>query len=307
MPGASDTAVGRKSGRNRGANKRAGRIGLLVVCEWWEQDFEQRLEAESLVWGQEERTTPAGGEAHRQRGLGFVVSCGGPGQNGWRTELELCRSSADSSPTIRNSPEKVFTKEDNPSRHSPHQFRVDGGQMSKKNGLADPTRLKPFDSGDKQLLRVVIETPKGSRNKFAFDPEEHIFELKKVLPAGMTFPYDFGFVPSTEADDGDPVDVLVLMDEPAFPGCVLTCRPIGVIEGEQGDKKDRERNDRIVAVEQDAHSWADIKTIDDLGKQFERELEEFFVNYHKLSGKEYRVLGLKGPDQARKLVKSAMR
>src|ERR1700693_2448479 len=183
--------------------------------------------------------------------------------------------------------------------------------MSKKNrasrGLANPSRLKPSDPDDKQMLRVVIETPKGSRNKFAFNADEYIFELKTVLPAGMAFSCDFGFVPSTEADDGDPVDVLVLMDEPAFPGCVLTCRPIGVIEGEQGDKKDRERNDRIVAVEQDAHSWADIKTIDDLGKQFERELEEFFVNYHKLSGKEYRVLGLKGPDQARKLVKSAMR
>jgi inorganic pyrophosphatase len=179
--------------------------------------------------------------------------------------------------------------------------------MSKRNGIADPTRLKPFGTDDKQMLRVVIETPKGSRNKFAFNPNEHIFELKKVLPSGMSFPYDFGFVPSTEADDGDPVDVLVLMDEPAFPGCVLTCRPIGVIEGEQGDKKDKERNDRIVAVEQDAHTWEDIKTMDDLGKQFSRELEEFFVNYHKLSGKKYRVLGLKGPDQARKLVKSSMR
>jgi inorganic pyrophosphatase len=184
-------------------------------------------------------------------------------------------------------------------------------KMSKKNsmpsGLANPTRLKPFDSDDKQMLRVVVETPKGSRNKFAFEPDEHIFELKKVLPSGMTFPYDFGFVPSTEADDGDPVDVLVLMDEPAFPGCALTCRPIGVIEGEQGEKKDKERNDRIVAVEQDAHSWADVKTIDDLGKQFVRELEEFFVNYHRLSGKQYRILGVKGPDQARKLVKAAMR
>ena len=179
--------------------------------------------------------------------------------------------------------------------------------MSKKNGLADPSRLKPIDEDDKELLRVVIETPKGSRNKFAFDPQQHIFELKKVLPAGMTFPYDFGFVPSTLAEDGDPVDVLVLMDEPAFPGCILSCRPIGVIEGEQGDKKDKERNDRIVAVEQDAHSWEDIKTINDLGKQFVRELEEFFVNYHRLTGKEYRVLGLKGPDQARKLVKSGRR
>jgi inorganic pyrophosphatase len=179
--------------------------------------------------------------------------------------------------------------------------------MSKKNGLADPTKLKPFDADDKQLLRVVIETPKGSRNKFAFNPKDHVFELKKVLPAGMAFPYDFGFAPSTEAEDGDPVDVLVLMDEPAFAGCVLSCRPIGVIEGEQKDKNKKERNDRIIAVEQDAHSWADVKTIDDLGKEFCRELEEFFVNYHRLSGKEYKVLGVKGPGQARKLVKSGMR
>jgi len=114
--------------------------------------------------------------------------------------------------------------------------------MGKNNGknraaLADPSRLNPFDSDDKQVLRVVVETPKGSRNKFAFDPDQHLFELKKVLPTGMAFPYDFGFVPSTEAEDGDPIDVLVLMDEPAFPGCVLKCRPIGVIEGEQSDKK----------------------------------------------------------------------
>src|SRR3984957_8142112 len=130
--------------------------------------------------------------------------------------------------------------------------------MGKKNGLADPTQLKPFDSDDKHLLRVVIETPKGSRNKFALNQEQHIFELTKVLPAGLAFPYDFGFVPSTEADDGDPVDVLVLMDEPAFPGCVLKCRLIGVIQGQQGAKKKQVRNDRIIAIEKDAHSWADI-------------------------------------------------
>ncbi len=178
---------------------------------------------------------------------------------------------------------------------------------NKKTGLADPGRLKPFDSANKQLLRVVIETPKGSRNKFALNADEHIFELKKVLPSGMAFPYDFGFVPSTLAADGDPVDVLVLMDEPAFPGCVLKCRPIGVIEGEQGDRKRKERNDRIIAVEKDAHSWADVKTVKDLGKPFIRELEEFFVNYHRLSGQQYRILGLKGRDQARKLVKAGMK
>jgi inorganic pyrophosphatase len=177
----------------------------------------------------------------------------------------------------------------------------------KKNGLADPVRLKPFPGKDKYLLRVVIETPKGSRNKFAFDEDDHIFELTKVLPAGMAFPYDFGFVPSTKADDGDPVDVLVLMDEPAFPGCVLKCRVIGVIEGEQSNgKKSKERNDRVLAIEQSAHSWADVKTVQDLGKKFCEELEEFFVDYHKLSGKQFRALGVKGPDRAMKLIRSAM-
>ena len=112
--------------------------------------------------------------------------------------------------------------------------------------------------------------------------------------------------PRPKPDDGDPVDVLVLMDEPAFAGCALSCRIIGVIQGEQGNKKKKIRNDRIVAVEQDAHSWAEIKTIDDLGKEFCRELEEFFVNYHSLSGEQYKVLGIKGPAQARKLVKSGM-
>lgn len=176
--------------------------------------------------------------------------------------------------------------------------------MSKKNGMANPTRLKPVDSDDREILRVVIETPKGSRNKFSFDPKQRIFELKKVLPSGMTFPYDFGFVPSTMAEDGDPIDVLVLMDEPAFPGCLLSCRPIGIIEGEQGDKNEKERNDRIIAIEKDAHSWEDVKTVSDLGKQFAKELEKFFVNYHGLTGKKYRVLSLKGPEEARRVVKS---
>jgi inorganic pyrophosphatase len=176
-----------------------------------------------------------------------------------------------------------------------------------KGALADPIRLQPLDPDDKQLFTVVIETPKGSRNKYAFDVDEKVFRLKKVLPAGMAFPYDFGFVPRTLADDGDPIDVLVLMDEPAFPGCVLECRPLGVIEGEQENRKGKERNDRIVAVQADAHSWEDVKTLDDLGEQFCRELEAFFVNYHKLTGKDYSILGLKGPKAVRKMIKAGMR
>src|ERR1700720_4908251 len=174
---------------------------------------------------------------------------------------------------------------------------------NKKNGsLANPLRLAPRDEDDGDIIQVIIETPKGSRNKYAFDPEQKVFELKKVLPAGMAFPYDFGFIPSTTAEDGDPVDVLVLMDEPAFPGCLLKCRLIGIIQGEQGDKKNKERDDRIVTVEKENHSFADIRHIDDLGKQFVRELEEFFVNYHKLSGEQYRIIDVSGPRQARKRI-----
>ncbi|HEV7220003.1 MAG: inorganic diphosphatase [Terriglobales bacterium] len=182
--------------------------------------------------------------------------------------------------------------------------------MSKKNAakrkraLADPSRLKRHDADDKELLQVIIETPKGSRNKYAFDPDQGIFALKKVLPAGMAFPYDFGFIPSTLGDDGDPLDVLVLMDEPAFSGCLLKCRIIGVIEGEQGETGDKIRNDRIVAIERANHRWADVKVVDDLGKKFLEELEEFFVNYHDLSGEKYKLLGAKGPGEARKLIKA---
>jgi inorganic pyrophosphatase len=180
-------------------------------------------------------------------------------------------------------------------------------RTSVKHALADPSRLKPHDADDKEILQVIIETPKGSRNKYAFDPEQEIFALKKVLPAGMAFPYDFGFIPSTLGGDGDPLDVLVLMDEPAFPGCLLKCRIIGVIEGEQGDKTKKVRNDRIVAVEQANHSFADVKNIDVLGKKFVRELEEFFVNYHELSGEKYSLLGVRGPGEARKLIKAGTR
>ncbi|HTZ49756.1 MAG TPA: inorganic diphosphatase [Verrucomicrobiae bacterium] len=179
---------------------------------------------------------------------------------------------------------------------------------NKKNrGLANPVKLSPRDDSHAALIQVVIETPKGSRNKYAFDVEQKIFELKKVLPAGMEFPYDFGFIPSTLADDGDPVDVLVLMDEPAFPGCLLKCRPVGIIEGEQGKKKKAVRNDRIVAIEQDNHSYAHVKHVQDLGRPFVLELEEFFVNYHQLSGKKYRILNVRGPAEAFRRIKVGMR
>ena len=170
--------------------------------------------------------------------------------------------------------------------------------------LADPTQLKTLRKKD-GFLQVIIETPKDSRNKYAFDVDQKIFALKKVLPAGMAFPYDFGFLPNTMAGDGDPIDVLVLMDASAFPGCLLPARLIGVIEGEQIEGKKRVRNDRLVAVAEANHSYTNIKRLKDLPRHFVKELEVFFVDYHKLEGKTYKLLCCKGAAAARTLIRHA--
>ena len=191
--------------------------------------------------------------------------------------------------------------------------RSENGHQAR--GLSDPTRLKPFTKkaeeslsgfaakGD-ELVQVVIETPKSSRNKYSFDEQQKVFVLKAALPSGMVFPYDFGFIPQTKAADGDPLDVLVLMDVPAFPGCVLMARLIGVIEGEQiTDDEPPKRNDRLVAVAETTHMYAKFTRLKDMPKQALREIEEFFVNYHKLQGKRYKLLGIRGRKTAERMIR----
>ncbi len=123
----------------------------------------------------------------------------------------------------------------------------------------------------------------------------------------MVFPYDFGFLPRTLAADGDPIDVLLLMDEPAFPGCLIPSRLIGVIRGEQIDGKKRIRNDRLVAIAEANHMYNNVRKLDDLPKKFIKELEDFFVNYHKLQGKQYKLLGCKDAPEALRLIRLAQK
>jgi len=170
--------------------------------------------------------------------------------------------------------------------------------------LADPLQLRPIDKKD-GLVQVVIETPAKSRNKFAFDPDQGVFLLKKVLPAGMVFPYDFGFIPQTKGEDGDPIDVLVLMDEPAYPGVTIRTRLVGVIEGEQTDGNKKIRNDRLVAVSEASHEYDNVKRLSDLPDKWIHEVETFFVNYHELEGKKYRLLGCKSAQTSMRLLKKS--
>jgi len=174
--------------------------------------------------------------------------------------------------------------------------------MAKTSKLKSPDQINPFNTGNK-TLRVVIETPKGSRNKFAYDPKLGAYTLSSILAEGMAFPYDFGFVPQTKDEDGDPTDVLLLMDVPAFTGCVVESRIVGVIQAEQTDDDGTVRNDRVLAVASHSHIHADIKQPKDLNSKMIKELEDFFVAYNKARGTKFKLLGVKGTNTAMKLIK----
>ena len=157
------------------------------------------------------------------------------------------------------------------------------------------------------LANVIIDTPKGSRNKFKYDEDMGFFALSGVLPQGMMFPHAFGFIPRTKAADGDPEDVLVILDEPVFPGCIVPSRLLGVIEAEQTEDGKTERNDRLIAVSASSRELSDVESLSDLNPVMIKEIEKFFVNYNEEKGKKFKVLARRGPQQAMKLLKKSLK
>lgn len=156
-------------------------------------------------------------------------------------------------------------------------------------------------------LNVIVETPRGNRNKFDFDEKHQLFKLAKVLPEGMVFPFEFGFIPSTRGDDGDPLDVLILMDAPTTAGCLLTARLVGVIEALQTDQdKSTCRNDRLIAIATHAHIHGEAKSLSDLDVKIVDEIEQFFITYNKLQGGKFKPLERHGSKRALRLVKEGM-
>jgi inorganic pyrophosphatase len=157
-----------------------------------------------------------------------------------------------------------------------------------------------------RICRAIIETPKGCRNKFDYDPDSGLFKLGGLLPEGMMFPFDFGFIPSTLADDGDPVDVMVLMDAPAHVGCLIEVRIIGIISAEQTEDGKTETNDRLLGVAVHSYEHEDLQSIGEVNKTLLDQLEEFFVSYNKQRGKKFKVTGTGGPKKAIKFLKSGI-
>jgi len=134
-----------------------------------------------------------------------------------------------------------------------------------------------------------------------------MFELSRIMPEGMVFPWDFGFVPGTRAPDGDPLDVLLLTDEPLFPGCVAASRLVGVIELEQEEEGEMTRNDRLIAVTQASLLYSEAKDLADLSPVMLRQIEEFFVNIQKLRDIKVKILGRRGPDRALEILRQSRR
>jgi inorganic pyrophosphatase len=150
--------------------------------------------------------------------------------------------------------------------------------------------LSDLDAVDEETkyVNVVIETARESRTKLAYDPDLGTFVVKMVLPQGMSFPFDFGFIPSTRGGDGDPLDVLVLMDEPVPPGTIVPSRLVGVIEAVQTEKDGAsEKNDRLIAVAATHDLYSKVKKLADVPHVVTSQIEHFFISYNEQEGKRF--------------------
>lgn len=150
---------------------------------------------------------------------------------------------------------------------------------------------------------VMVESPKGFNQKFDYEPENQRFRLNKILPAGLVFPFDFGMIPGTKGEDGDPLDVIVISESGTFPGCLLDCRIIGCLQAEQTERDGTTmRNDRFIGVPGVSQLFSEVKTLKDLPEAILNQLEHFFKNYNEQAGKQFRVMARLDSAQANKLI-----
>ena len=156
-------------------------------------------------------------------------------------------------------------------------------------------------------VNVLVDTPKGSRNKYKYDADAGCFRLSRILPVGASFPFDFGSIPQTCAADGDPLDVMVIGDAPTFPGCLLRVKLIGVISAEQKERRRLIRNDRLIGVPRTPVNRPQVRDIRELGADCLHDIEHFFVSYNRAQGRDFRILQRLGPRAAVRMVAAARR
>jgi len=156
-------------------------------------------------------------------------------------------------------------------------------------------------NGKEYLVDVIVEIPKGSRNKYEYDPVKKMMRLDRMLFSSIHYPCDYGFFPDTIAPDGDPLDALVLLSQPTFPGCLIEIRPIGVLKcfDEKGI------DDKIVCVPPNDPNWKDVHSLDDIRPHLRKEIEHFFTVYKQLENKKAGVEGWGDVAAAIALIKSS--
>ena len=148
---------------------------------------------------------------------------------------------------------------------------------------------------------MIVEIPKNSGNKYEYDGKLGVFRLDRALYSPMHYPGDYGFIPGTRADDGDPLDVLALVEEPSFPGCLIEVRPVGILNMVDNDLADQ----KIVAVPNRNPRYDEVHTMDQIFPHVRREIEHFFAIYKELEGKKTKMLGWGRPMESREgIVKS---
>ncbi|MBD2386220.1 inorganic diphosphatase [Cylindrospermum sp. FACHB-282] len=152
------------------------------------------------------------------------------------------------------------------------------------------------------IVNVLIEIAGGSKNKYEFDKELGAFALDRVLYSSVQYPYDYGFIPNTLADDGDPLDGMVLIDEPTFPGCVIAARPIGFLEMIDGG----DRDEKILCVPDKDPRYAQVKSLKDVPPHRLEEIAEFFRSYKNLEKKVTQILGWQDVEQVSPLVEKSI-
>jgi inorganic pyrophosphatase len=158
-------------------------------------------------------------------------------------------------------------------------------------------------------INVIVESPRGAASKFKYDPETDRLVLSRPLPAGLTYPYDWGFVSATRAPDGDPLDAMIVWDGHSYPGIVIPCHAIGVLRLEQTnlESKRRERNDRLVVRPVKApRRIGALDTVFDLSERERLELEQFFRAATAFEGKDVQLRDWGGPDEADRLLRASL-
>jgi inorganic pyrophosphatase len=160
--------------------------------------------------------------------------------------------------------------------------------------------LYDLDPGDQspRVVRMIVEIPKGSSNKYEYDADLQLFRVDRPLYVPLNYPGEYGFIPGTLSEDGDPLDILSLVSQPSYPGVVLLARPLGLL-----DLVDRgQRDEKVLAAANTDPRFDEVRSVDQVWAHSLREIEEFFAIYKKLEGKQVKIHGWRGVDEAHSLI-----